>query len=280
MDRATNVERVPLSSTEIHPTAHVDGRAELGSGVRVGPFCIIGPHVRLGDDVDVLSHVSLSGHTTVGARTRISSFAAIGHDPQDAGHRGEPTTISIGQDCVIREGVTAHVGTLHGRGQTTIGDGCIFLPKSHVAHDCQVGSNVVMTDNAMMAGHCQVGDYAVVGSGAGLHQFVRVGTHAFIGKCSAVLNDVIPYGVVQGNRANLQGLNIIGLRRRGFSRGRIHELRRAYRLLFADEGTFAERIEDVAEDFGGHPMVQEVLDFLRSGGDRAFCLPAKSLPRT
>jgi UDP-N-acetylglucosamine acyltransferase len=153
------------------------------------------------------------------------------------------------------------------------------LANSHVAHDCRVGDNVVMANSAMIAGHSKVGDFAILGGGAGLHQYVRVGPHAFIGAMSAVENDVIPYGMVIGNRAYLAGLNIIGLRRRGFSREQIHDLRRAYRLLFADEGTLAERVEDVAEEFAKHPTVHEILDFIRINGDRALCTPRDLLAR-
>jgi UDP-N-acetylglucosamine acyltransferase len=146
-----------------------------------------------------------------------------------------------------------------------------------VAHDCRVGNNVVLTNNVMLAGHCKIGDFAIIGGGAGLHQFVRVGPHAFIGGLSGVENDVIPYGMALGNRAYLAGLNIIGLRRRGFARDEIHDLRRAYRLLFANEGTLAERVEDVAEEFGKHPIVHEILDFIRSGGERSLCTPREAV---
>ncbi|HEX2727372.1 MAG TPA: acyl-[acyl-carrier-protein]--UDP-N-acetylglucosamine O-acyltransferase, partial [Beijerinckiaceae bacterium] len=159
---------------------------------------------------------------------------------------------------------------------TIVGDRCFFLANSHVAHDCRVGSNVVLTNNVMLTGHCKIGDFAIIGGGAGIHQFVRVGPHAFIGGLSGVENDVIPYGMVLGNRAHLAGLNIVGLRRRGFSREQIHDLRRAYRLLFANEGTLAERVEDVAEEFAKHPIVHEILDFIRDGNDRAICTPRET----
>jgi UDP-N-acetylglucosamine acyltransferase len=149
----------------------------------------------------------------------------------------------------------------------------VFLANSHIAHDCIVGSNVVMSNNVMLAGHCKIGDYVILGGGVGVHQFVRIGAHAFIGGMSGIENDVIPYGMALGNRAHLAGLNIIGLRRRGFTRDQIHDIRRAYRLLFADEGTLKERVEDVAEEFATHPIVHEILDFIRAGGDRALCMP-------
>ncbi|MDB5591131.1 acyl-ACP--UDP-N-acetylglucosamine O-acyltransferase [Enterovirga sp.] len=262
----------------IHPTAIVDPAARLGAGVSIGPYCTVGPDVELGDGCELLSHVVVAGHTTVGPRTRIFPFASIGHAPQDLRYKGEPTTLRIGEECIIREGVTMNVGTATGSGSTIVGDRCFLLAQSHVAHDCRVGSNVILTSNVMLAGHCKIGDFAIIGGGAGVHQFVRIGPHAFVGGLSAVLQDVIPYGMVLGNRAYLHGLNIIGLRRRGFSREQIHDLRRAYRLLFADEGTLAERVEDVAEEFAKHPTVHEILDFIRDGNDRSICTPREASP--
>jgi len=250
----------------IHPSAIVADGARLGRDVRIGPFCTVGPHVELGDGCELVSHAVIDGHTRIGARTRIFPFACIGHAPQDLRYKGEPTTLAIGADCIIREGVTMNPGTPNGTGKTIVGDRCFFLTQSHVAHDCRVGNSVVLTNNVMLAGHCKIGDFAIIGGGAGIHQFVRIGPHAFVGGLSGVENDVIPYGMVLGNRAYLAGLNIIGLRRRGFGRDQIHDLRRAYRLLFAQEGTLAERVEDVAEEFARHPTVHEILDFIREGG--------------
>jgi UDP-N-acetylglucosamine acyltransferase len=262
----------------IHPTAIVDPAAQLGAGVKVGPFCVIGPDVVLGDGCEVISHAVLAGHTTIGPRCRIFPFASVGHAPQDLRYRGEPTTLTIGSDCIIREGATLNPGTPNGKGRTTVGDRCFLLANSHIAHDCVVGSNVILTNNAMLAGHCEIGDFAILGGGAGIHQFVRIGPHAFIGGLSAVENDVIPYGMVLGNRAYLHGLNIIGLRRRGFTREQVHDLRRAYRLLFAAEGTLTERVVDVAEEFAAHPTVHEILDFIRLGGERSICVPREVPP--
>ena len=267
------LESAPSAPPDIHPTSIVDPGAQLGAGVKVGPFCVIGPNVVLGDECELLSHVVLAGHTTIGPRCRIFPFASVGHAPQDLRYRGEPTTLTIGSDCIIREGATLNPGTPNGKGKTTVGDRCFLLASSHVAHDCIVGSNVILTNNVMLAGHCEIGDYAILGGGVGIHQFVRIGPHAFIGGLSAVENDVIPYGMVIGNRAHLHGLNIIGLRRRGFTREQVHDLRRAYRLLFAAEGTLTERVVDVAEEFATHPTVHEILDFIRLGGERAICVP-------
>jgi UDP-N-acetylglucosamine acyltransferase len=263
----------------IHPAAIVDPSARIGNDVRIGPYCMVGANVELEDGVELVSHAVVMGHTRIGARTRIFPFASVGHAPQDLRYAGEPTTLEIGPDCIIREGVTINPGTAKGTGKTVVGERCFFLAHSHVAHDCRVGNNVVLTNNVMLAGHCKIGDYAIIGGGAGIHQFVRVGPHAFVGGLSGVENDVIPYGMVLGNRAYLAGLNIVGLRRRGFSREQIHDLRRAYRLLFADEGTLAERVDDVAEEFTIHPIVHEILDFIRGGGDRALCTPRETPTR-
>ena len=259
--------------TIVHPTAVVEAGAKLGAGVRIGPFCCVGGNVELGDGSQLVSHAVLVGHTTVGPRAKIFPFASVGHPPQDLKYAGEPTVLVIGSDCTIREGVTLNPGTAHGTSRTLIGDRCVFLANSHVAHDCVIGNNVIMSNNVMLAGHCKIGDYVILGGGAGVHQFVRIGSHAFIGGLSGIENDVIPYGMALGNRAHLAGLNIIGLRRRGFTRDQIHDIRRAYRLLFADEGTLKERVEDVAEEFSKHPIVHEILDFIREGGDRAICTP-------
>jgi UDP-N-acetylglucosamine acyltransferase len=257
----------------IHPTAIVEQGAQLGAGVTIGPFCIVGADVELGDGCELKSHVVVTGRTRVGARTKIFPFASIGHAPQDLKYAGEPSVLSIGADCTIREGVTMNPGTASGAMMTQVGDRCLFLANSHVAHDCIIGNSVVFSNNVMLAGHCKIADYVIIGGGAGIHQFVRIGQHAFIGGMSAIENDVIPYGMALGNRAYLAGLNIVGLRRRGFSREQIHDLRRAYRLLFANEGTLAERVDDLADEFATHPTVHEILDFIRDGKDRALCTP-------
>ncbi len=256
-----------------HPTAVIEAGAKLGAGVKIGPYCVVGAEVALGDGVELVSHVVVAGRTTIGARTRIFPFASIGHQPQDLKYAGEPSTLSIGADCIIREGVTINPGTEGGGMATTVGDRCAFLANSHVGHDCHVGNNVVFSNNVMLAGHCAVGDFAILGGGAAVIQFARIGAHAFLGGMSGLENDLIPYGMALGNRAHLSGLNIVGLQRRGFSRTDIHDLRRAYRLLFADEGTLIERMDDVAEEFASHPIVQEILEFIRAGGKRSLCTP-------
>lgn len=258
---------------KIHPSAIVEDGATLADDVRIGPFCHVGPHVTLGEGCELVSHAVVAGRTTIGARTRIFPFASIGHQPQDLKYRGEPSTLSIGSDCIIREGVTMNPGTEGGGMKTVVGDRCAFLANSHVGHDTVVGNDVILSNNVMLAGHVTLGDYVIVGGGAAIIQFTRVGSHAFIGGMSGLENDLIPYGMAMGNRAHLSGLNIIGLQRRGFSREDIHTIRRAYRLLFADEGTLLERVEDVAEEFDQHRIVHEILDFIRTGGKRSICTP-------
>jgi len=261
-------------SSSIHALSVVDPKAQIGEGVSIGPFCSVGPDAVLADGVELVSHVAIAGRTTIGARTKIYPFASIGHPPQDVKYRGEPTTLTVGVDCQIREGVTMNPGTEGGGMKTTVGDRCFFLANSHVGHDSHIGNNVIFSNNVMCAGHVTVGNFVIVGGGTGLQQFIRVGDHAFIGGGAGVLNDVIPFGLVRDNPAHLAGLNLVGLRRREFSREQIHELRRAYRLIFADEGTLAERVEDVAAEFAAHPLIHEILDFIRSGnGERAICVP-------
>ena len=262
-----------MAEPGIHPTAIIEQGAKLGEGVKIGPFCVVGPEVALGEGVELVSHVVVAGTTTIGPRTRIFPFASIGHQPQDLKFHGEPCTLSVGADCIIREGVTMNPGTEGGGSQTVVGDKCAFLANSHVGHDCHVGNNVVFSNNVMLAGHCHVGDFAIIGGGAAVIQFARVGPHAFVGGMSGLENDLIPYGMALGNRAYLSGLNIVGLQRRGFSRTDIHDLRRAYRLLFAAEGTLMERLDDVAQEFSTHPIVQEIVAFIRQGGKRSLCTP-------
>jgi UDP-N-acetylglucosamine acyltransferase len=258
---------------EIHPTAVVEDGARIAAGARIGPLCHVGPEVVLDEGVQLVSHVVVAGRTSIGARTRIFPFASIGHQPQDLKYKGEPSTLTIGSDCLIREGVTMNPGTEGGGMETIVGDRCTFLANSHVGHDCRIGSNVILSNNVMLAGHLTVGDYAGIGGGAAVIQFTRVGAHSYLGGMSGLENDLIPYGMALGNRAHLSGLNIVGLQRRGFSRDDIHSLRRAYRLLFADEGTLVERTEDVEKEFKDHPIVTEIVAFIRARGKRGLCVP-------
>jgi UDP-N-acetylglucosamine acyltransferase len=257
----------------IHPSACVEAGARLGADVRIGPFCHVGPEVELGDGAELVSHVSIVGGTRIGARARVFPFASIGHEPQDLKYKGESTRLTIGEDCLIREGVTMNPGTAGGGGETIVGSRCVFLANAHVAHDCRLGDDVILSNNVMLAGHCQIGDFAILSGGSAAHQFVRVGAHAFVGGLAGVENDIIPFGIALGNRASLAGLNFVGLKRRGFSHDSIHALRRAYKQLFSAVGTLKERVEDVAEAFPDEAAVQQMVAFLRAGENRAICTP-------
>ena len=260
--------------SNIHETAIIEDGAQLGQDVSIGPYCCVGSDVILGDGARLESHVVVSGTTSIGAGTHIFPFASIGHQPQDLKFQGEPSRLEIGDHNVIREHVTMNPGTEGGGLLTKVGDNCLFMMASHVAHDCMIGSNVIMVNNATLGGHVEIGEFAIVGGLSAVHQFVRIGRHAMIGGMTGVENDVIPYGSVVGNRAHLYGLNLVGLKRRSFSRDVIHELRKAYRLLFSQEGTQTERITDVAELFPNIEPVMEILDFMGEDSNRAICQPS------
>ena len=258
---------------EVHATAIVESEARLGQGVVVGPYCTVGPDVVLEDGVGLISHVVVAGHTTIGPRTTVYPFASIGMPPQDLKYKGEPSRLEIGADNVIREHATMNPGTEGGGMLTRVGDNGLFMVGTHVAHDCMVGDHVVFANNASLAGHVVVDDYAIVGGLSGVHQFCRIGAHSIIGAMSSVMQDVIPYGSASGDRARLNGLNVVGLRRRDFSRADIQALRTAYRLLFADEGTLSERIDDVAEMYSENTAVMDIVAFMRADSARAICQP-------
>jgi len=258
---------------QVHPTAVISPGARIGANVKIGPYSVIGENVVLGDNVELVSHVAIDGRTEVGARTRIFPFSSIGHQPQDLKYNGEPSTLTIGQDCVIRENVTINPGTAGGNMTTTIGDNVLIMASAHVAHDCVVGNNVVLANYVGLAGHSVIGDFVRFGGMCAVHQFVRIGAHAFIGAQSMIDGDVIPYGMAVGNRARLAGLNLVGLKRRGFDRESIHTLRAAYRMIFSSEGTLRERVDDAAQLFRDEPLVQDVVGFISSASDRPLCLP-------
>ncbi len=257
----------------IHPAAVVDPAARIGARVLIGPYCVVGPDVRLGDDVQLISHVVVGGRTTIGAGTVVYPFASLGQRPQDLKYEGEPSTLEIGANNQIREHVTMSPGTEGGGMITRVGDNGLFMVGTHIAHDCQVGNNVILANNATLAGHVTVGDFAIIGGLSAVHQFVRIGAHAMIGGMSGVENDVIPYGMVKGDRAHLAGLNLVGLERRGFSREEVRSLRSAYRMLFAPEGTMAERLEEVARLYREQELIGHVVGFIRERSSRALCQP-------
>ncbi|NQV58194.1 MAG: acyl-ACP--UDP-N-acetylglucosamine O-acyltransferase [Alphaproteobacteria bacterium] len=258
---------------KIHPTAIIEDGATLGDGVQIGPYCIVSAEANLGDGVVLDSHVVIAGRTTIGPNNRIFPFAAIGTPPQDTKYAGEPSELILGANNIIREHVTMNPGTSGGGMITRVGNNCLLMVGAHLAHDCQVGDHVILVNNVILGGHVEVQDHAIVGGMSAVHQFVRIGRHAMIGGKSAIESDVIPYGSVLGNRAYLSGLNIIGLKRRGFSRDEIHGLRAAYRLLFAQEGTMQERLVDVAAMFADHEQVMEIVAFIQADSSRALCQP-------
>jgi UDP-N-acetylglucosamine acyltransferase len=261
----------------IHPTAIIHGGARLGVEVEVGPYCVVGAAVSLGDRTRLASHVVLEGHTEIGQDCVIYPFACLGAAPQHTGHKGEPTRLVIGDRNIVREHVTMHCGTAMGRGVTRVGCDGFFMAGAHIGHDCIVGDKVTMANTATLGGHVQVEDHVIIGGLAAAHQNTRIGRHAFVGGMAGVNHDVIPFGNVWGNHAHLEGLNLVGLKRRGFSRDVINTLRAAYRMLFAEEGTFQERVEDTAAAYSHSAEVMEILNFIRADASRPLTTPQREV---
>jgi len=249
----------------IDPTARIEPGAAIGENVSIGPYCVIGPHVQIGDGCKLIAHVYIAGHTTIVPRTMLYSFASLGTPPQSVKYRGGATRVVIGADCDIREGVTVNTGTEDDRGVTEVGDRCWLMVGSHVAHDCKVGNDVIFANNVVLGGHVTIGDFAVFGGQAAVRQFVRIGESAMVVGLSGVRADVIPFGLVQGPLADLIGLNVVGMRRRGSTKAGIHRLRKAYEAMFFGRGTFRERLDRVATESGADPLVAKVIAFIRSG---------------
>ncbi|MHA1536469.1 MAG: acyl-ACP--UDP-N-acetylglucosamine O-acyltransferase [Alphaproteobacteria bacterium] len=258
---------------DVHPTAIIDEKTSIAQGVEIGPYCVLGPDVVLEKAVSLKSHVVIDGRTRVGAGTAVFPFSSIGLPPQDLKYAGEPSQLVIGANNTIREHVTISPGTAGGAMMTKIGDNNLIMIGVHVGHDSNIGDNTVLANNAQIGGHVTIEDYVILGAQSAVHQFVRIGRHAMIGGLSAVVRDVIPFGSVSGERAGLIGLNLVGLKRRGFSREEIKTLRDVYRLLFADEGTLTERLSGVADRYGKHQAVMEIVDFISSDSSRSVCLP-------
>jgi UDP-N-acetylglucosamine acyltransferase len=269
----TNVENI----TFIHPTAIIGPDVQIGKGAYIGPYCVVDGKVKIGDSVRLISHVSVAGNTTIGEGTEIFPFASIGHIPQDLKFSGEESELIIGKFNKIREHVTMNPGTQGGGLKTIIGDHCLFMMASHVAHDCIIGNNVILANNATLAGHVTVGDHVVMGGLSAVHQFVRIGEHAMIGGMSGVESDVIPYGLVMGERARLAGLNLVGLERRGFEKTSINHLRNAYQEIFtSQEGTMSERITRVIDSHQDEPLIDALVDFIQTKESRSLCQPRSS----
>ncbi len=257
-----------------HHTSIISEKAVLGSNVTIGPYCIINENVKIGNNVNLKAHVYIDGNTTIGDNCTFFPYCSIGTSPQDLKYKGEKSILKIGNNNIFREYVTINPGTEGGGLETVIGNDCLFMINAHVAHDCKIGNNIIMVNNASIAGHVILEDYAIMGALSGAHQFCRIGKHSMIGGLSGVDSDVIPYGTVTGNRAYLSGLNIIGLKRRGFSKDIIQDLRKAYGLLFSSqEGTFSDRVKEVSEEFLDNEPIQEIVQFLKSEKSRSICKP-------
>jgi len=256
----------------IHKTALVDSKAKVSNSVNVGPYSVIGPNVEIGEDVTIHSHVNISGNTKIGNGNKIYPFASIGNDPQDLKYNGEQTKLVIGNNNKIREYVTIHPGTVGGGGITTVGNNCLFMIASHVAHDCNVGNNVIIANNVPLGGHVTIEDNVVIGGNSAVQQFTRIGKMAMIGGMTGVLHDVIPYGLSTGNRNSLQGLNLIGLRRANFENKDILSLNEAYKEIFATKN-INENISKLNGTFKENPLVKNVIDFITKDKKRSICTP-------
>jgi UDP-N-acetylglucosamine acyltransferase len=261
------------SSARIHPLAIIEDGAVIGENVVVGPFSRVGPNVVLRDDVELASHAVVTGKTEIGKGCRIFSMAVIGGVSQSLHEAGEQSSLMVGANCTMREGVTMNTGTVGGGGKTVVGDNCLFLANSHVAHDCQLGSEIVMSNNVMLAGHVHVADRVILGGGCAVHQFTRIGRQAFIGGLSAVNYDVIPYGMLNGNPGLLGGLNVVGMARAGMEKQTIHRVRRAFKDIFEGEGNVRANAAALRDEYTDCAEAMEIIDFITADSDRAISSP-------
>ena len=260
------------ATARIHSAAVIEPGACIGPGCDIGPFALIGPEVTLGANVTVKSHAIVTGWTEVGEGSVIFPFATVGEVPQDLKYHGEHTRLIVGKRCRIREGATLNTGTEGGGGITRVGDDCLIMTGAHVGHDAQIGNRVILVNQVAIAGHCQIGDDVIIGGLSGIHQWVRVGRGAIIGAVTMVSHDVMPHGLVQGHRGELEGLNLVGLKRRGVERSEISALRAAYQALGAGEGSFQERARALSA-VTDSPLVAEICAFILSDSDRSFLTP-------
>lgn len=258
--------------SNIHPSSVIEDGAQIDPSAVIGPFCLVGSEVIIGPDVELKSHVVVKGCTEIGEGTVVFSFAVIGEIPQDLKFKGEQSGLVIGKRNRIREHVTMNAGTEGGGGMTKIGDDCLFMAGCHIAHDAIIGDRVIVVNSAAVAGHCILEDDVIVGGLSGIHQFVRIGRGAIIGAVTMVTNDVIPYGLVQAPRGALDGLNLVGLKRRGVARADITALRAAFQMLAQGEGTFHNRIERLGAETDS-AYVKEIVDFVTGDTDRSFLTP-------
>lgn len=260
-----------MEQTFIHQTAVVSEKAQIGSGVKIGPYAVIDEGVEIDDNVEIMSHVCVSGNTVIGEGTKIFPFAAIGFRPQDLKYRGEKSRLVIGKNNSIREYVTMHPGTEGGFMKTEIGNGNLFMIGVHIAHDCTIGNNVVMGNNATLGGHVRVADDVIIGGLAAVHQWTRIGKGAIIGGMSGVERDVIPYGNVKGERAFLCGLNIVGLRRANVDAEEINSLQKAYEIIFSSNDVLANNLKAAEEELKYSKYVGEIINFMKQKSDRSYC---------
>jgi UDP-N-acetylglucosamine acyltransferase len=256
----------------IDSTARIAPGAVIGADVTIGSYCVIGPAVSIGDGCRLIAHVHVTGDTSIGAGTVIQPFASLGTPPQSVKYRGGATRLVIGAGCDIRENVTMNIGTEDARGITEVGERCFFMVGSHVGHDCVVGNDVTFANNAVIGGHVEVGDHVFIGGNSAVHQFCRIGESAMISGMCGIRADVIPFGFTIGAVGRLAGLNVVGMRRRKLTRADLQTVRRAYTMLFKDEGRFPDRLAATAERFGDVPLVAQIIDFLRAAGKRPILM--------
>ena len=256
----------------IHKTAIVDSNAKISKNVKIGPYTIIGPNVEIDEETEIQSHVNITGNTKIGKKNKIYPFASIGNDPQDLKFQGEETKLEIGDNNKIREYVTINPGTKGGGGLTKIGNNCLFMVSAHIAHDCFVGNNVILANNVPLGGHAYIDDNAIIGGNSAVQQFTRVGKSAMIGGMCGVVRDIIPYGIAHGNRSVLQGLNLIGLRRKNIPNKEIMILSNAYNEIFKNEN-LTENLNNLSKDFKDNELVKEVVEFIEKDKKRPICTP-------
>lgn len=263
------------NTAEIHKLSVIEDGAIIHDGVKIGPFCTVGKDVELHAGVELVSHVSVTGYTSIGSGTKIYPHASIGSAPQDLKYKGEPSRLEIGENNSIREYVTMNPGTESGGMLTKVGSGSLFMMGVHVGHDCLIGDGVVIANYVCLAGHVEVGNRVVIGGLAGIHQFVRIGDGAMVGGLAGVVADVIPAGIVMGERAHLEGLNLVGLKRSGIDRDYINGLREAFKTLFMSDGNVKDHVDEVSAKFKGNPLVEQVIEFVTSDSSRSLHTPKK-----
>ena len=256
----------------IHKSSIVDQKAKVEKNVKIGPFCNIGPNVQLKEGVELISNIHIEGNTTIGKGTKIYPFASIGTTPQDLKYKGEKNSLDIGQNNIIREYVTINPGTAGGGAKTIVGNNCLFMISSHIAHDCKIGNNVVIANNVPLGGHVIIEDSVIIGGNSAVQQFTRIGRLAMIGGMTGVLKDVIPFGLSFGNRNYLKGINLIGLRRKKYENKKILELDTAYKKIFSSE-KFHENLAKINGEFKENDLVKEVIDFIEKDKKRPICTP-------